>query len=265
MPSVSMILLLSWNAIFIKKIGLAVAKDECSSKADCHTKLSADIVCCKGHSRDSERPCTPYNCDGHFCFTDGDCARSECCIDAKCTDSFRCRRCDSNGHCASGEYCCKRGHYPNVCRRSCVGEECAENTHCGGPREHCDNNGKCENREKSCSLSDGTIARIICGVLLPLIAIALCTLLWYCYHTNTPGSHKQGSNGNDDHSQTTTTYPPSLRSNTTTTAITSKPTFTTRRTNAATTSPTSSIDLTNAVKDRTDGCIPTENVNNPET
>ncbi|CAB4043348.1 Hypothetical predicted protein, partial [Paramuricea clavata] len=55
MPSVSMILLLSWNAIRIKEIGLAVAKDECSSKADCHTKLSVNFVCCKGDSCNSER------------------------------------------------------------------------------------------------------------------------------------------------------------------------------------------------------------------
>ena len=130
MSSVSLILFLSWHAIFIKEIGLAVAEEKCSSNADCHAKLSVDFVCCKGHSHNSERTCTQYNCDGHLCFTDGDYARSECCIDTKCINSSRCRRCDENRHCISREYCSKRGNHPNVCRRSCVSEECAENTDC---------------------------------------------------------------------------------------------------------------------------------------
>ncbi|CAB4033473.1 Hypothetical predicted protein [Paramuricea clavata] len=123
MSSVSLILFLSWHAIFIKEIGLAVAEEECSSNADCH----------------------------------------------------------ANCHCASHEYCCKRGNYPNVCRRSCVGEECAENTDCGGPHEHCDSNKKCKNRERSSSLSGGKITRIVISVLSSLIAVSLCILLWRCY------------------------------------------------------------------------------------
>ena len=162
MSSVSLILLLL-NAMSMKEIGLVVADDECSSKADCRTDLAVDLVCCKGHSRDSERTCTPYNCHDRFCFTDGDCARSECCLDNVCVDSYRCRRCDSNSHCARSEYCCKRGLYPNVCRRSCVAEECDENTDCAAPDECCDSDNKCiqcKNSDSS-SFSDGKIAVIV--------------------------------------------------------------------------------------------------------
>ena len=78
-------------------------KDECTSNVDCFTDKVIDSVCCKD-SRDSIRRCTLYNCRGYYCATDGDCSRSECCINNVCTDSYRCLQCDSKNHCASDEF-----------------------------------------------------------------------------------------------------------------------------------------------------------------
>ena len=173
--SVSLTLLLSWTTIFLEEIVLVVARDECTSHADCYTDELKHLVCCKD-SRDSERKCTQHNCVGRYCATDGDCSKSECCINSVCTDSHRCQRCDSKNHCVLHEFCCKRGNNSNVCRRSCEEEDCAKDTDCGGPREFCDSYGICKKREffDTESLSSGAIAGIIIGSIVGLVLLVTC-------------------------------------------------------------------------------------------
>ena len=64
MQFISLTLRLCWTTIFF-----VMAKDECTSNADCFTDKVIDSVCCQD-SRDSIRRCTLYNC---YCVTDGDC------------------------------------------------------------------------------------------------------------------------------------------------------------------------------------------------
>ena len=71
--SVSLTLFSSLTTIWV------VAEDECSSNADCYADELVHLVCCRD-SYDSERKCTQHNCAGSYCGTDGDCSRSECCI-----------------------------------------------------------------------------------------------------------------------------------------------------------------------------------------
>ena len=118
--------------------GIILAKDECYTNGDCFDDFRhLRIVCCK-NSRDSDRICQPYNCEGRYCLTHGDCGgEGECCIKNKCNNTKDCPRCNSTSDCANSEYCCKQA-YGNICRRSCVGERCAVDSDCAVPGEYCD-------------------------------------------------------------------------------------------------------------------------------
>ncbi|CAB4033474.1 Hypothetical predicted protein, partial [Paramuricea clavata] len=135
---------------------LVVAKDECYTNADCYNDfLQLRIVCCK-NARDVDRYCQPYNCEGRYCLTHGDCGgEGACCMKNKCTNSQNCPRCNSSSDCAVSEYCCVRAQ-GNVCRRSCVGERCDENSDCTGPKEYCDSDNVCAKSTSSTTTTKKT-------------------------------------------------------------------------------------------------------------
>ena len=133
------------TAIFMVNISLVVNVDECYTNGDCFSDFRhLRIVCCK-NSRDSDRICQPYNCQGRYCFTDGDCGgEGECCINKRCIHSQNCLRCNKSSDCAASEYCCKRAQ-GNVCRRNCLRERCEKGGHqCAGPGEYCDSENVCK-------------------------------------------------------------------------------------------------------------------------
>ena len=144
--------------LFLTK--LVVAKDECYTNADCYNDfLQLRIVCCK-NARDVDRYCQPYNCEGRYCLTHGDCGgEGACCMNNKCTNSQDCPRCNSSSDCAVSEYCCMRAQ-GNVCRRSCVGERCDENSDCTGPEEYCNSDNVCAKSTSSTKTTKKTPEQI---------------------------------------------------------------------------------------------------------
>lgn len=183
----SLILHSTWIVLFLIK--LVVAKDECYTNADCYNNFKQlRIVCCK-NARDVDRYCQPYNCEGRYCLTHGDCGgEGACCMDNKCTNSQDCPRCNSSADCAVSEYCCTRVQ-GNVCRRSCVGERCDENNYCTGPEEYCDSDKVCAKSTSSTKTSAPKqtttstlpgcgIGFIVTGIVLTIFGAILCHLLY---------------------------------------------------------------------------------------
>ena len=147
--STSFLVFLAWTVIFMTDLGPIGAKDECFSNADCYSDFRhLRIVCCK-NSHDSDRICQPYNCEGRYCFTHGDCGgEGECCINNKCNHSENCPKCNTSSDCTHSEICCKRPH-GNVCRRNCVGVRCTETSDCAGFWEYCDSSNVCAKLARS--------------------------------------------------------------------------------------------------------------------
>ena len=143
---------------------------ECSADSDCtyccRSGKCVDRSVCFGCASDSNcsigqvgcKKSFPLNqtvcagkCDGLNCNNNDDCAtgRRECCRDGKCVGgplSLSCLvKCKDNSECHAGEYCCRKKRVwfrQDRCSRTCEGEDCDSDEHCGPPNECCIS-GKC--------------------------------------------------------------------------------------------------------------------------
>ncbi len=126
-----MILLSTWNVIFMYETGMVQAQNQCNVNADCS---NTNMVCCEGYFHNRRKSCQFFSCFGRHCLTDGDCGgKGECCNTKshQCV-TLGCPECQLHSNCATSEYCCKHRYNNdhNVCRRSCVGETCHSSNDC---------------------------------------------------------------------------------------------------------------------------------------
>ena len=103
---------------------------------------------------------------GRSCVSDLSCkGDSEFCISGNCVTTG-CSQCSSNSFCGSSQYCCKRDNYTNVCRSSCIGEICSEDSDCGGPDETCNTNTTKYEKSEGTTLAGWVIAVIVVSAVV---------------------------------------------------------------------------------------------------
>ena len=129
MSGAFLILLSTWNVIFMYEAGMVEAQNQCNVNADCS---NTNMVCCEGYFHNRSKSCQFFSCFGRHCLTDGDCGgKGECCKSHQCV-TLGCPECQLHSNCATSEYCCKHRYNNdhNVCRRSCVRETCHSSNDC---------------------------------------------------------------------------------------------------------------------------------------
>ena len=129
MSGAFVILLSTWNVIFMYETGMVQAQNQCNVNADCS---NTNMVCCEGYFHNRRKSCQFFSCFGRHCLTDGDCGgKGECCKSHQCV-TLGCPECQLHSDCATSEYCCKHRYNNdhNVCRRSCVRETCHSSNDC---------------------------------------------------------------------------------------------------------------------------------------